>query len=235
MARKLAFFATTGLIGAAAFLALGVALSGPGWTDALHAWSGKASCVASASDRQQVTLPFTASDSLVINLPAASVHYQPGDKAQAVISGNPALLEHVRVEGDELSLDCEPGWFASPLDVKLSGPAITKWELLGNGDLTLSQIDQPRLQLSIEGSGNSSASGTADAVDLTISGSGSARMQDLTAKSVQVNIYGSGDARMTAQADADVSISGSGNVELFGNPVLRRSEIRGSGRIQQMP
>lgn len=235
MARKLAFFATTGLIGAAAFLTLGAVLSGVGWTDALHVWSGKASCRAGASSQQQVTLPFTASDSLAVNLPAASVHYQPGDRAEAVISGDPALLEHVRIDAGELSLDCEPGWFASRLDVKLSGPAITNWELLGSGNLTLSQINQPRLQLSIKGSGNSSASGTADAVDLTISGSGSARMQDLTAKSVQANIYGSGDAKMTAQADADVSISGSGNVELFGRPVLRRSEIRGSGRILQMP
>lgn len=235
MARKLAFFATTGLIGAAALLTLGVALSGRGWSDTLHVWSGKAACGAGASGQEQVTLPFTASDSLVINLPAASVHYQPGEKAEAVISGNPALLAHVSIEAGKLSLDCEPGWFASPLEVKLSGPPITIWELRGSGDLTLSQINQPRLEVSIKGSGNSSASGTVETVDLTISGSGSARMQELTAKSAQVTIRGSGNARMTAQADADVSISGSGNVELFGGPVLRRSEIRGSGRILQMP
>lgn len=234
MARKLAFFAVTGLIGAAAFLTLGAALTGPSWTNAL-AWSGKASCVAGASDRQQVTLPFTAGESFAINLPSASVHYQPGDRVEAIISGNPALLEHVRIEDDELSLDCEPGWFASGLDVKLSGPAITRWELRGSGDLILSQIDQPKLQLSIKGSGSASATGRADAVGLTIFGSGSARLQELTAKSVEVDIRGSGDARMTAQADADVTISGSGNVALFGHPVMRRSEIRGSGRIQQMP
>ncbi len=41
--------------------------------------------------------------------------------------------------------------------------------------------------------------------------------------------------QMTAQTDADVSISGSGNVELWGHPTLRRSAVRGSGRVMQMP
>jgi len=99
----------------------------------------------------------------------------------------------------------------------------------------LSQINQPQLRVSIKGSGSVAATGAVDMVGLDISGSGAARLRDLTAKSVQIDIRGSGDAQMTAQADADVSISGSGNVELFGRPVIRRSEIRGSGRIVQAP
>jgi len=49
------------------------------------------------------------------------VHYQPGGKAEAVVSGNPALLDHVRLEGGRLSLDCHPGWSMSKFDVSLSG------------------------------------------------------------------------------------------------------------------
>jgi len=108
-------------------------------------------------------------------------------------------------------------------------------KLLGSGDLTLSQINQPQLRLSIRGSGSVAATGAADTVGLNISGSGAARLKDLAAKSVQIDIRGSGDAQLSAQADADISISGSGNVELFGRPILRRSEIRGSGRIVQVP
>ncbi|WP_117193196.1 GIN domain-containing protein [Rhizobium terrae] len=235
MAGKLAFVATTGLIGAVAFLTLGIGLSGRDWTDARHLWGAMPSaCGSAASTKQQITLPFAASDSLTIDLPA-SVRYRPGDKAEAVVSGDPALLDHVRMEGHRLSLDCDPGWFASKLAVSVSGPAITDWTLLGSGDLTLSQIDQPRLRLSIRGSGSVAASGASDTVDVEISGSGAARLKELTAKSAQIKIRGSGDAQMTALTDADVSIFGSGNVDLSGHPILRRSEIRGSGRIMQAP
>ena len=235
MIGKLAFVATAGSISAIVFLALGIGLSGRDWADARHLWGAMPStCGSAVSTRQQVTLSFTATDNLVIDLPA-SVRYQPGDKAEAVVSGDPALIDHVRMEGGRLGLDCDPGWLDARLDVSLSGPAISNWKLLGSGDLTLSQINQPQLWLIIRGSGSIAATGTADTVGLNISGSGAARLKDLTAKSAQIDIRGSGDAQVTAQADADVSISGSGNVELFGRPILRRSEIRGSGRIEQMP
>jgi hypothetical protein len=177
-------------------------------------------------------LPFSAGDSLTIDLPA-SVHYQPGDKAEAVVSG--ALLDHVRFDGGRLSLDCEPGWFASRPDISLSGPAIVDWKVLGSGDLTLSQINQPELRLSIRGSGSVTATGTAQTVGLDISGSGEGRLRNLIAQSARIEIRGSGDAQITAQADADVSISGSGDVELYGHPTMRRSQVRGSGSIVQVP
>ncbi|WP_267548911.1 GIN domain-containing protein [Rhizobium rhizogenes] len=235
MIGRLALVAIAGTIGAVVLLSLGIGLSGRDRVDAMHLWGTmRSSCEPTAPTRQQVTLPFTATNTMVVDLPA-SVRYQPGDKAEAVVTGDPALLDHVRIAGGRLSLDCDPGWGEARVDVSLSGPVISNWKLLGSGDLTLSQINQPQLRVSIKGSGSVAASGVADTVGLDISGSGAARLQELTAKSVQVDIRGSGDAQMTAQADADVSISGSGNVELFGHPVLRRSQIRGSGRIVQTP
>lgn len=234
MNRTLAFVATAGLIGAAAFLTLGTVLSGSGWASASYLWNGGSTCERASGTQQQVKLPFVAGDRLVIDLPG-SVHYQPGEKAEAVVSGDSVLLDHLRIESSRLGLDCDPGWFASRLDVKLSGPAITRWDLLGDVDLTLSQINQPELQVSIKGSGKSFATGTTDTVDLSISGSGEARFEGLAAKSVLVQIRGSGDAKLNAQTDADVSISGNGNIELSGHPTMRRAEIRGNGRIVQLP
>jgi carbon monoxide dehydrogenase subunit G len=235
MTGKLAFIATAGTIGAIVLLTAGIGLSGRNWADARYLWiTRQSTCGSAVSASRQVTLPFTATDNLEIDLPA-SVRYQPGDKAEAVVSGDPALLDHVRMEGGRLSLDCDPGWLESRLDVSLSGPPITGWKLVGSGDLTLSQINQPQLRVSIQGSGSVAATGAADSVDVEISGSGAARLKGLIAKSAQITIRGSGDAHMTAQTDADVSISGSGNVELSGHPILRRSEVRGSGRIVQAP
>jgi carbon monoxide dehydrogenase subunit G len=235
MTGKLAFVATAGLVGAALFLAAGIGLAGPDWVNAGGSWiGGQSTCGAITSVRKEVTLPFSANDSFTIALPA-SVRYQPGDKAEAVVSGDSTLIDHVRMEGSRLTLDCETGWFSPRLEVSLSGPAISDWKLTGSGDLALSQINQPQLRLNIRGSGSVAATGTTQTVDLQISGSGSGRLKNLIAQSAQIEIRGSGDAEVTAQADADVSISGSGDVDLYGHPTMRRSEVRGSGSITQVP
>jgi hypothetical protein len=234
MTSKLTFVATTGLIGAAALLALGTALSGSGWASASYLWDGGSTCKPANGTQQQVTLPYAAGDRLVIDLPG-TIHYQPAQKAEAVVSGDSVLVNHLRIESGRLGLDCNPGWFASRFDVKLSGPAITTWDLLGNVDLTLSQINQPELHVNIKGSGSSSATGTTEVVNVSISGSGNASFEGLAARSATVQIRGSGDAKLNAQTDANVSISGSGNVELSGHPAMRRAEIRGSGRIVRVP
>lgn len=235
MTGNLTKVATGGLIAAAALLTVGIALTGQDWAYA-GTWLnvGQSSCGPKSSGSEQITMPFTAGNSMTIALPA-SVYYKPGDKTEAIVSGDPALLAHVRMEGDRISLNCEPGWFASRLDIRLSGPAIADWKVLGSGDLDLSQINQPELSLSIRGSGSITATGTAQTVGLEISGSGSGELRQLIAQSARVEIRGSGDAQITAQADADVSISGSGDVELHGKPAMRRSEIRGSGSITQVP
>ena len=72
MIGKLAFVATAGSISAIVFLALGIGLSGRDWADARHLWGAMPStCGSAVSTRQQVTLPFTATDNLVIDLPAS--------------------------------------------------------------------------------------------------------------------------------------------------------------------
>ncbi|WP_137131600.1 DUF2807 domain-containing protein [Rhizobium sp. FY34] len=234
MNRKLAFMATAGLIGAAGLLTLGTALSGSGWASAAYVWNRGSTCEPASGTQQQITLPFVSGDRLVIDLPG-SVHYRPGEKAEVIVSGDPALVSHVRIESGRLGLDCAPGWSATPLDVKISGPSITRWDLLGNSDLSLSHINQPELYVDIKGSGNATATGVVGTVTLGIFGSGEARFKDLTAQSASVQIRGSGDATLTAKVDADVSIAGSGNVELSGHPAMRRAEINGNGRIVQVP
>lgn len=235
MSGKLAFAATVGLVGAAVFLAVGIGLAGPDWINAGGSWiGGQSTCGALTRTKKEVTLPFDASDSFTLALPG-SVRYRPGDKAQAVVSGEAVLIDHLRLEGSQLSLDCETGWFPSRLDVTVSGPAITDWKVVGSGDLALEEINQPKLRLNISGSGSVTASGTAQTVDLEISGSGDGRLRNLVAQSARIEIRGSGDAEVTAQADADVSISGSGDVDLYGHPTMKRSQVRGSGSITNVP
>jgi len=232
MTRTLILFAVTGIFGAFVVLAPGVVPSGRYRADA--ATASRSICGSTSSDRTQVILPFTPGDSLAITLPG-SVRYRPGDKAEAVVTGDAALLDHVHIENDTLSLDCELVERAPDLEIDLTGPAITDWKLLGSANLTLTDISQRRLQLNIKGSGNVMATGAVETVGLKISGSGKAQLKSLVAKSAEIEIRGSGGTQLTAETNAEVSIYGSGNVELFGRPNLSRSEVRGSGRIITVP
>ena len=99
------------------------------------------------------SLTFAVGDRLIIDLPG-SVRYQPGGKAAMTVSGSAALLNHVRIDGQRLHLDCAPDLYGAAIDISLSGPRITDWQLVGRGDLTLPQIDQGQLRLDIRGSRN---------------------------------------------------------------------------------
>ncbi|UHS61844.1 DUF2807 domain-containing protein [Agrobacterium vaccinii] len=235
MTRRLVLVAAAGLTGAVAFLAVGIGLAGHNPGDVKILWGAVGStCGSSVSADDQITLPFDVVDSLEISLPA-TVRYERGERPEMVISGNRSLLDHVRMEGGKLSLNCDPGWPASPLDVRISGPAIASWKLNGNVELGLMNVDQPKIRFDLRGSGSIIAAGTTENVDLTISGSGKAMLKNLTTQSAKIDIRGNGDAEITAKTSADVSISGNGNIDLFGNAVLRRSEIRGNGHVTQLP
>lgn len=107
------------------------------------------------------------------------------------------------------------------------------WTLNGNVELVMTDVRQSRLKLDIRGSGNVTAAGSADSLDMTLSGAGKVAMKDLTAQVANVSVCGNGYVVATATKSADISIYGSGNVELYGNPESQSSDVRGSGRVIQ--
>src|SRR4051812_48536636 len=132
------------------------------WAASLRncAWAKKTSL----GERRTVDLDWAGSDTVKIRIPA-KVHYQPGPKPQASVSGNADLVDHVRlhdgalewdtVEWDNL-VDCYP---ADDLVVQLAGPTVTAWTLNGSGELDLTDLKQDVLRIAVHGSGVVTASG----------------------------------------------------------------------------
>lgn len=235
MARRLVLIATAGLVGGGVLLTLGSSLSGGSMGDPSSLWRAVTStCGPMAGNDNELTLQTGVLDRLEISV-RAKVHYKPDDETRLVIRGDQRILDKLRMERGSLNLDCEPGLHSTPLDVDVFSPAISRWTLNGSVELTMDDIRQPRLDLEVHGSGKVIATGVADYVDLNLSGAGSVGLKGLAAQAVVINVRGSGDVQAMAKATADVSIYGSGTIELFGNPVLRSSDIRGNGRVVQMP
>jgi len=190
-----------------------------------------------SGERRTVDLEWLGSDVVKIKIPA-QVHYQPGPKPQASVSGDPDLVSHVRlrdgslewdtVEWDAL-VDCFP---AGDLVVQLAGPAVTAWILNGSGELDLSDIKQDVLRITMHGSGVVTASGEVHETSVDAAGSGRADLGRLVAQKTSADIHGSADLKLAdiKQDVLRIAMHGSGVVTASGTAREVSLAAAGSGR-----
>lgn len=168
-------------------------------------------------------------DKVDIALPA-TVHFHGGDGDEVIARGPPEILAHIEVGGGRITLDCRGARWRK-VDIILPGRAFRHIGLSGSGTVIMENVNQPDLNLRISGSGDLQARGASDHVTVKISGSGRARLAELAMKDFTVDVSGSGNVEAAPKNAADIKVSGSGNVRLFGHPAQLRSHIAGSGRI----
>jgi hypothetical protein len=232
-------------LGVSAACAVLVALtSATDWVDGdYRSWAGTTrSCAvipwakkAGSGEPRTVDLEWSGSDAVKVKLPAR-VHYQPGPKAQASVSGDAELVSHVRLRDGTLEWDTVDDCFpADDLVVRLTGPAVTAWTLNSSAELDLSDIKQDALRITMHGSGKVTASGEAHEVSLDAAGSGRADLGRLVTQQASARIGGSAEVDLAPREDADISISGSALVRLHGAVARIHSHVSGSGQIKQVP
>lgn len=100
----------------------------------------------------------------------------------------------------------------------------------GSGDVTLEEVRSKDLLAEIQGSGSIDMRGETQSLRVKISGSGDFSGADLKSASARAEILGSGNIQLWATDNLDVFISGSGDVEYFGRPVVTQ-RTPGSGEI----
>jgi len=240
MRKRLFFVAAVSFVIAMLCLSLGRILADDAWDGSRYWWRAawrdcKAPTDAATGKPSSITLPWDNTGALDISLPA-NVQYQPGDTSQAVISGDPEIISHVRLAGRVLALDedfdCYPA--GQMTTVRLTGGPVRQWGLSGHVRLDLNAIAQDSLDIHASGSSKISATGSTTDLGLHISGSGDAKLAQLAVKTADIQISGSGEADIAPQEEANVRISGSGFVRVHGHPKIS-SHISGSGRIEEAP
>jgi hypothetical protein len=105
-------------------------------------------------------------------------------------------------------------------------------DLSGSGNLDF-QGSAPTVEASLDGSGEINLAGSSDQVSLALDGSGSIDARALPARFGSVGLAGSGQVLATVAERVDVSLSGSGKIDLFGGAALQHVSKRGSGDIVQ--
>jgi hypothetical protein len=119
---------------------------------------------------------------------------------------------------------------STPVLYKLSVNNLTEITLSGSGSVNGKGFRADSLKIAIGGSGDITADGAVERLELLLAGSGSYRGDGLQGKDVNVQILGSGSAVLAASQKLDVIIAGSGSVEYLGNPVVTTKSL-GSGSV----
>lgn len=109
---------------------------------------------------------------------------------------------------------------------------LVKAGLAGSGQLDVNGgAAMDRVETRLMGSGRITVSGTARELDANTTGSGHLDAEHLRAADVTVSQTGSGDSTVQAREKIKISLSGSGDVEVHGNPGERSVSRAGSGSV----
>ena len=119
-----------------------------------------------------------------------------------------------------------------PITYQITMKNLSALDLGGSGNQTATGVKTTSLRVRIAGSGAVTTSGTADAQEIQIAGSGTYRGLGLTSRTASVDSAGSGSVELAVSDTLDVKILGSGTVTYAGSPRVTQS-IMGSGTLRK--
>ena len=164
-----------------------------------------------------------------------NVIVQVGVRQSVIVHADSNLLKRVttRVRSGRLVIGTTPGNLSpkSPMFVAVNLPSLDGLRLQGDGNISVTGINSRNLTVALPGSGNIDATGTTTKLDVTISGEGTALLQQLIARDATAALSGDGSIMLTATNSLTARVSGSGTVLYGGNPPHVTQRITGSGTI----
>jgi hypothetical protein len=151
------------------------------------------------------------------------------------------LMDRIRTDsrGGELRIDIvDRGIVIGPdplgdVRVRIATENLRGMEIQGTGDVTLTGVEEERLELEVRGAGEIDAAGTVGHLEATIQGAGDANLSGLAARTARVLVQGAGDADLNVRDELDVTVQGAADVSYRGDPEVR-SEIEGVGDVQRV-
>ncbi len=194
-------------------------------------------------------LAFTPADALAFDVPA-DVEYTQGPTPSVVVTGPQSRVDRVRFDNgrfyyvdapdhrEVIHFHLRPGSFdvdspSQQVRILITAPAVTRFDLAGDGNLKLVGYNQPKLDVSVSGDGSLRGEGETKAIKMSLSGDGDADLTGLRITDANVDVSGDGSATLAPTGKADISISGSGDVNLKTNPASLSTHVSGDGSVNQ--
>jgi hypothetical protein len=245
MTRTLVFIAFAGFILAVACIAGALALGGEAianhhwgrhwvvnWDDHLGRWTGGRADESDQTASGTVTreIPWPGGDRIEFDVPGDVQYTQGPGPAKLTVTGSKDQIDHIELSGSELKYNDDDD-FDGRVTVVMTAPDVRHFSINGDNSLAITGFNQDDLGVDVSGNGKVSAKGKARAVKVDISGNGDIDLSGLQSQSADAQISGSGRASMSPSDEANLSISGSGEIDLLTHPPKLTSDVSGSGRI----
>lgn len=148
---------------------------------------------------------------------SANVIIEQGGKHSITVETDENIMSLIetKISGGELTIDTKESVSPTKLNIYLMLSDIKDLRLVGSGDI----FAKYRIN--------------ADAINLSVSGSGDIKLKQLIAKSVKANVSGSGDIEVAGKSEtAELKVVGSGDIEMKHFDILQcDAEVVGSGDI----
>jgi hypothetical protein len=133
-----------------------------------------------------------------------------------------ARLE-TKVDGGVLKVSM-PGQYKHipKLHAIITTPELSSVDISGTASVHATRLAAKAFSASISGTGQLDLAGTADALAVTVAGTGAVMAKDLVTATTTLDIAGTGQATINATKLADVSVSGTGSINVLGKPVIHK-------------
>lgn len=137
---------------------------------------------------------------------------------------------HITTKSEGLVIGPNP---IGDVSVSLGVPALAGLEVVGDASVSLSGLSAKALALRIRGSGDITARGRVDDLQVEIDGSGDTDLGGLSAQTAEIRTDGSGQVDLRVSELLDIVSEGSGDIVYRGRPRIT-SRIEGSGDVRQV-
>ena len=168
---------------------------------------------------------------------AADVEWAPlAGEAKCELQCDENLLGLIRTEVIDGQLVIAPVQSIRPsegLKIRLSSEHLRQVEMAGACQITLTDLNEPALDIQGAGSSKVNCTGTVDALQLEFAGSSRCEAGQLSTRTTDIRIAGSGKAEVRVSDKLNVKVAGSGKVRYHGSPEVKQS-ISGSGKIEKI-
>lgn len=156
-------------------------------------------------------------------------------KETLTIEGEENILNAINVEKEdilELNIN-ENVSLTKPLKIILHTSNIKKIITHGTGNIIGEYVGK-KLRVRSSGTGEVEFTGNIETLEVSISGTGKFNGRDLYSKEAILVISGTSNAEIYATESAEISVSGIGNVKVYGAPSEFEQHVSGIGKIEKV-
>lgn len=120
---------------------------------------------------------------------------------------------------------------SEPIKVVASGPHLNGLSSMGTGQISLRGASGNELRVKVSGSGAVVLTGLVGRLVANVTGSGDLDASALKSDVVEATVSGSGGVKAHALKEVRADVSGSGSIQILGQPTQRHVEKSGSGQV----